>query len=87
MTVGANSFTERKEAGTALIEACRGIIGVGPDKVGAYKGFEVSISFDTFSKEYKCHLILYGNGTRCFFHGGQSQTKSSYRNAADRRRI
>jgi hypothetical protein len=56
MTIGASSFTERKEAGAALIEACRKIHGVGPDKVGNYRGFEVSVSFDTFNKEYKCHL-------------------------------
>jgi hypothetical protein len=56
MTIGADSFTERKDAGAALIEACRGIQGVASEKVGSYRGFEVSISFDTFNKEYKCHL-------------------------------
>ena len=56
MTIGGNSFTERKDAGAALIEACRGIHGTGNEKVGNYRGFEISISFDTFNKEYKCHL-------------------------------
>jgi N12 class adenine-specific DNA methylase len=56
MTIGANSFSERKDAGAALIEACRNIEGIGSDKVGSYRGFEMSISFDTFNKEYKCHL-------------------------------
>jgi hypothetical protein len=56
MTIGANNYTERKDAGAALIEACRGIKGIGSDKIGSYRGFEISISFDTATKEYKCHL-------------------------------
>ena len=56
MTIGANSFSERKDAGAALIDACRTIKGIGPDKVGSYRGFEISISFDTNTKEYRCHL-------------------------------
>ena len=56
MIIGGNSYTERKDAGTGLIDACRTIQGVGPTKVGSYRGFDVSISFDTFNKEYKCHL-------------------------------
>jgi hypothetical protein len=56
MKIGAHSFNERKDAGAALIDACRTIKGIGPDKVGSYRGFEISISFDTNTKEYKCHL-------------------------------
>ena len=56
MTIGKSTFGERKEAGTALIEACRGMPGMGPERIGSYRGFEVSISFDAFNKEYKCHL-------------------------------
>ena len=56
MTIGGNSYSERKDAGTALIDACRAIQGVGPTKVGSYRGFDVSISYDTFYKEFKCHL-------------------------------
>ena len=56
MTIGTHTFHERKDAGAALIDACSTIKGVGPDKVGSYRGFDISISFDTNTKEYKCHL-------------------------------
>ena len=56
MTIGNNSFIERKDSGAALIEACRSIEGIGAGKVGSYRGFEMSVSFDTFNKKYKCHL-------------------------------
>ena len=56
MKIGADSYTERKDAGTALVESCRKIKGIGPEKVGEYRGFEIHISFDTMSREYKCQL-------------------------------
>jgi hypothetical protein len=56
MTIGNSTFTERKDAGAALIDACRGIDTISTTKVGSYRGFEMSISFDTANKEYKCHL-------------------------------
>jgi hypothetical protein len=56
MKIGENSFSERKDAGAALIEACRSIQGVASGKIGTYRGFEMSITFDTFNKEYKCNL-------------------------------
>jgi hypothetical protein len=56
MMIGANSYGERKDAGAALIEACRGIQGVSSGKIGTYRGFEMSITFDTFHKEYRCNL-------------------------------
>jgi hypothetical protein len=56
MTIGGSSFSERKDAGEAIIATCKKIQGIGPDKIGSYRGFEMSISFDTNNKEYKCHL-------------------------------
>jgi hypothetical protein len=56
MTIGSSSFSERKDAGAALIEACRSIQGIASGKIGSYRGFEMSITFDTFNKEYKCNL-------------------------------
>jgi len=56
MTIGGSSYGERKDAGAALIDACRGIDVAGQFKVGSYRGFEMSVSFDIFHQEYKCHL-------------------------------
>ena len=56
MTIGVNHFTERKDAGAALIDACKKLQGTEPQKFGSYRGFEVSISYDTKLNEYKCHL-------------------------------
>jgi hypothetical protein len=56
MTIGTSSYGERKDAGAALIEACRSIQGVASGKIGTYRGFEMSITFDTYHKEYRCNL-------------------------------
>ena len=51
--IGNNTYTERKEAGTALIEMCRGMkqFNMSMD-IGEYHGFKLSVTFDTFSKKF-----------------------------------
>jgi len=56
MTIGASNFAERKDAGAALIDACKKMQGTEPMKVGSYRGFEMSILYDTRTSEYKCQL-------------------------------
>ncbi len=53
MTVEGTLYTERKEAGLALLAACAGI-GTSrvPVQVGDFQGFRLSVSFDSFNHQY-----------------------------------
>jgi len=51
MTVDGKVYTDKKEAGTAFLESCRNLKADQKEKpVGNYRGFNLSASFDTFSK-------------------------------------
>ncbi len=50
MTIGGKTYTDRKEAGTALIAACAGLKTAGVDgQVGEFCGFGLYAGFDSFS--------------------------------------
>ncbi|OGO91733.1 MAG: hypothetical protein A2Y17_13300 [Clostridiales bacterium GWF2_38_85] len=49
-------FTDKKAAGTAILEACQDMNNPDPIPLGSYRGFDMDISFDTFSKEYQITL-------------------------------
>lgn len=56
MTLHGAQYDDKKEAGTALIEACKGMKSPDPILVGGYKGFSMILSFDTFSHDWKLTL-------------------------------
>ena len=56
LKIGEYAFTERKDAGQALIDACKKYKGVNAQNIGSYRGFEISISYDAIKSEYNCHL-------------------------------
>jgi len=56
MVVRSQTYTEKSDAGTALIEACKSMTSPDPMPIGSYRGFEMILSFDTFSKEYRMTL-------------------------------
>ena len=57
MTIGGKEFTDRKEAGTALIAACAGLKAVHAEgTIGEYAGFSMSASFDGFRQSYMLTL-------------------------------
>ena len=54
MVIGGKEFTDRKEAGTALIAACAGLKAVNTSgQVGDYQGFSLTASFDSFHQVYQ----------------------------------
>jgi len=53
LEVGGILYTEKAEAGKAIIEACKSMTSPDPVPMGEYRGFQMIMSFDTFSKEYK----------------------------------
>ena len=56
MTIGNKTYTDRGEAGAALLEACKSITTTDPVKIGSYRGFDMLISFDKFNSEFKVDM-------------------------------
>ncbi|MDR2446816.1 MAG: hypothetical protein LBD58_05945 [Treponema sp.] len=56
MTIGGVFYAEKAEAGKAIIEACKAMTSPDPAPPGNYRGFGMTLSFDTFGKEYRIEL-------------------------------
>ncbi|NCB92425.1 MAG: helicase [Clostridia bacterium] len=53
MVVGGKEYTDRKEAGTAIIAACSGLKAVSTEgQIGEYQGFSLHASFDSFNQKF-----------------------------------
>ena len=52
MEIKGKSYTEKTGAGGALLSCCKEMKSPEPVVIGSFRGFEMSLSFDTFSKEY-----------------------------------
>lgn len=50
--IKGTSYAEKTGAGEALLSCCKEMKSPEPVVVGCFRGFEMSLSFDTFSKEY-----------------------------------
>ena len=57
MTVQGNMYEEKAAAGEALIKACKAMTSPEPIRVGSYRGFDLELSFDSFSKVYVLTLV------------------------------
>ena len=56
MKIGGNFYADKKEAGTAIIEACKAMTSPDPVPMGEYRGFQMILSFDSYAKEYRVTL-------------------------------
>ena len=56
MTISGKTYAEKLDAGEALICCCKEMKSPESIEIGSYRGFAMSISFDTFSKEYEVEL-------------------------------
>ena len=52
MEIKRKSYAEKTGAGEALLSCCKEMKSPEPVVIGCFRGFEMSLSFDTFSKEY-----------------------------------
>ena len=50
------NYTEKKDAGIALIETCKAQTSPEPREVGSYRGFPLLLSYDTFGKTFQLTL-------------------------------
>ena len=56
MTVCNMVYTEKEAAGQAILDACRKVKANEDFDLGTYKGFNVTLSFDSFTREYRLDL-------------------------------
>jgi len=57
MKVGDKAYTDKKEAGTTLVEMCKKMKTVNvPATVGEYAGFKMAVSFDSFNHKFVMNL-------------------------------
>lgn len=53
MMIGGKTYTDRKEAGTAVIAACAGLKAVkSAGQIGEFQGFTLMANFDSFNQKY-----------------------------------
>lgn len=56
MEVEGTVYAEKKEAGWAILAACKAMTSPDAVSLGRYRGFAMELSFDSFSREYKITL-------------------------------
>lgn len=56
MTVRNDFLTDKENAGTALLDACKDVKGLDPVPIGSYRGFDMSLTLEGFGKEYMLTL-------------------------------
>ena len=57
ITIGGKAYTDKKEAGTALVEMCKEIKSVNaPAVIGEYAGFKMAVSFDSFNHKFVMNI-------------------------------
>ena len=57
MFMPGGTVREKKAAGDAILGLCKSMTSPNPIPIGQYRGFDMELSFDTFSREYKITLI------------------------------
>ncbi|MBO4419755.1 MAG: helicase, partial [Oscillospiraceae bacterium] len=57
MEIEGTVHTEKKAAGSAILEACQAMKSPDPIPLGKYRGFDMTLHFDTVTREYKITLI------------------------------
>lgn len=56
MEIKGKSYTEKTDAGEVLLSCCKEMKSPESVVTGSFRGFEMSLSFDTFSKEYAAEV-------------------------------
>ena len=56
MIMAGGTVTDKKAAGEAIIGLCKSMTSPDPIHIGEYRGFDMELFFDSFSREYKITL-------------------------------
>ena len=60
MQIGDNAYTEKKEAGQAIIDACKAMKSPEPVALGVYRGLSMELAYSSASQEFV--ITLRGKG-------------------------
>jgi len=60
MVVEGRTLTTPKDAGFAILEACKGVTSKEPVPLGTYRGFALELSWDMREKSYELHIVGQG---------------------------
>lgn len=52
MELKGNNYTEKDKAGEALLGVMKEVHGLEPQKIGSYRGFQMSLTLEDFGKQY-----------------------------------
>ncbi len=52
MTIDGIKYSEKEAAGKALLERCKGMTDTKPVEIGGYRGFNMELLFDEFTKNF-----------------------------------
>ncbi len=72
MVIQGENFTEKKAAGSALLEECHNMKSPDPVPLGQYRGFAMELYFETASKEFRLtlsHTLRYTVSLGTDIHG------------------
>ena len=61
MQIGEHFYTEKKEAGQAIIDACKAMKSPEPVPMGSYRGLSMELSYSSVGQEFV--IALHGKGT------------------------
>ena len=56
MVIDGQTYTEKKAAGTAILEACNALTSADPVPLGSYRGLKLTLCFDSFEKLFKISM-------------------------------
>jgi hypothetical protein len=56
MVIMGVTYTEKADAGNAILDICSRITNQEPRKLGSYRGFDTEIGFDSFEREFYIKL-------------------------------
>lgn len=56
MTVKGVFYSEKSDAGNAILDACQAMTSPDPISLGEYRGFQMELYFEQFAKEYRVTL-------------------------------
>ena len=56
MTIQGTTYPEKKDAGAAILAACKAKTKPTPEPIGSYRGFELRLEYDVLAKQFRLNI-------------------------------
>ena len=56
MTIHGTTYPEKKDAGAAILAACKAKTKPTPEPIGSYRGFELRLEYDVLAKQFRLNI-------------------------------